>query len=371
MRFVDASAAQQVVFGADELDRLDAHLAGLGIRRALLCTSPTYLRNGTTERVQGVLGERVAAVFDAVRPHVPVQAVAEAVQLAMAGEADGVVALGGGSSIGTGKAVVAALSDVRATPAGDVLPVPLIAIPTTYAGSEMTPVYGVTRAGRKTTTSDPRALPRLVLYDPALTLDLPPALTASTAANALAHAVEGAYSRARTPLAAATALAAIGHISEALPRLMKNGEDGEAREALMVGAHLAGVTLAHAGMALHHAICHALGGTAGVPHGVANAIMLPHVLRFNVTAALPELAAVGRALGASERSDQDAAEDGIDRIAALFDTLPLPHRLRDAGVALDTLPDLAALALASSATRSNPRSVASVDEIAEILRVAW
>jgi alcohol dehydrogenase class IV len=236
----------------------------------------------------------------------------------------------------------------------------------------MTTVYGVTRDGRKVTASDSRVLPVVVVYDPDLTLDLPADLTAGTGANAFAHCVEGVYSLRRAPLATAAALAAVKHIDTALPRLIQDGRDRAARELMLVGAHLAGVTLAHAGMALHHAICHAL-GAAGVPHGVANAIVLPHVMRFNLIACIPELASAGRALQGetTQLSDIEAAEAAHTRTVRLLDGLPLPHRLRDANVSSAQLVEIAAHVLSSSATRANPRHVTDAAEIEQILYDAW
>jgi maleylacetate reductase len=177
--------------------------------------------------------------------------------------------------------------------------VPVVAIPTTYAGSEMTPIFGMTdeEKGEKVTMTDGHALPALVVYDPELTLDLPADLTASTGLNAVAHCVEGAYATTRSPVSTATALAGAAAIYRALPRCVADGHDLDARTELLAGAYLAGTTIAHAGLAVHHGLCHVLGGSAGVPHGVANSIMLPHAMRFNLPTCAPELAAVARALG--------------------------------------------------------------------------
>lgn len=362
LAFSDYFAAQRIVFGAGELDRLGDLARDLGAKRVLLCTSGSYARNGVADRAARALGAWLAGRFEAVRPHVPEESVEHALDIARDAGVDAVVALGGGSALGTGKAVTARLCDAG----GTAHRISLIAVPTTYAGSEMTPVYGVTSTGQKHTTSDARALARLVVYDPDLTLDLPADLTVGTGANALAHCVEGVYSLRRTPLATACALEGAARIAWSLPRLIEDGQDREARETMLAGAHLAGVTIAHAGMALHHAICHALGG-AGVPHGVANAIMLPHVMRFNLPAASEEIAAIGRTLqgGASPTPNE-----AVDLVESLLHALPLPHRLRATGISESDIPAIAVHALESATARGNPQP-ATQAQVEEILRAAW
>lgn len=370
-RFAYSTVAQRIVFGAGELQGLGAHLDHLGARRALLLTSGSYVRNGVAERARAALGARLAAVFAAVQPHVPDATVAAAAALAARCGADVVIALGGGSAVGTAKAVAAA----RREPAGASAPLAVAAVPTTYAGSEMTPIYGVTSSagGRKVTTTDPRVTPALVLYDPDLTLDVPAELSAATGINALAHCVEGVYSTTRSPVTTATALAGIAAIYRALPRCVADGRDREARSEMLAGAYLAGTTIANARIALHHGLCHVLGGTAGVPHGVANSVMLPHAMRFNLPVCAPELAAVARAMGLSVAGlcEQDATAAAVERVAALIEQLGLPRRLRDAGVAADELPRLAAIALTSAAVQANPRAVTEASQLEAVLRAAW
>lgn len=356
---------QDVRFGAGELARLGEHLGTLGVRHALVCTSASYARNGLLEQAQAAAGSVTLSAFTGVLPHVPEGTVAEAV--ALADGATAVIGLGGGSALGTAKAAAIALADRQTTA------VPVIAIPTTYAGSEMTPIFGVTRAaaGRKVTVTDRRALPALVLYDPSLTLDLPPDLTASTGINALAHCVEGLYSLTRNPISTATALAGITAIAGALPPCVADGNNLQARETMLAGAWLAGATIAHVRLALHHGICHVLGGSAGVPHGVANAIMLPHVMRFNLRACAAELAAAGRAMGLRGGKDGAVAAAAIDATATLIGGLGLPTRLREAGVAVEDLPGLAALAMLSDAVRANPQPIEDAARIEALLRAAW
>jgi alcohol dehydrogenase class IV len=368
MRFQYSSPAQEVRFGPGELSRLGDHLAALGVRRALLCTSGSYARNGTLDRARAAAADISLTSFDAVLPHVPEDSVDAVLGSAEAADLDAVIGLGGGSAIGTAKAAAYALATRRPDAV-----VRVVAVPTTYAGSEMTPLFGVTRTaeGRKVTIRDPRVLPALVLYDPELTVDLPQELTASTGINALAHCIEGLYSITRNPVSTATALAGIGAIPGSLPRCVANGRDLEARSSLLAAAWLAGMTIAHVRLALHHGICHVLGGSAGVPHGVANAIMLPHVMRFNLHACVAELAAAGRAMAAGAGDDRASAEAAIAATAALIRDIGLPTRLRDAGVAWDDLPRLAALAMRSDAVQANPLPIADAGQVEGLLRAAW
>jgi len=379
------SYSQEVIFAPGALAQVGAAVARLGCQRLLLCTTGSAVRAGHAARLQGALAERWTATFDHVQPHVPQAQVDEVLALAEARQVDGVIGLGGGSPLGLAKAVAHALAGQRASAASSGPPpqVPLIAIPTTYAGSEMTPTYGVTRqnaAGEtvKQTVTDPQAVARLVIYDPQLTLDLPPDLTASTGINALAHCIEALYSITRHPLSTAAALRGLRIIAEALPRCCQTPRDLEARSALLAGAHLAGASLASAAMGLHHGLCHVLGGTAGVPHGIANSIILPHAMRFNAAALVPappaqtwgQLASEALGLPAAA-TPLAAAEAAASYVAALIGRLGLPQQLRLAGVRAADLPRLAELAFASRTVQNNPKPLASARELEALLQAAW
>jgi alcohol dehydrogenase class IV len=258
----------------------------------------------------------------------------------------------------------------------DQLTVSVIAIPTTYAGSEMTPVYGITHrkdgTARKITGTDPRIAPKLVLYDPWLTLDLPPDMTASTGINALAHCVEAVYSISRNPLSTASALEGARHIAHALPRCHARGDDLEARTEMLTGAYLAGTALSSVAMGLHHGICHVLGGTLGVPHGLANAIILPHAMRYNADVCEQELAPVAQAMGITSPDNGDVAlaRHAADWVSEFAAGMNLPLQLRDVGVRKDQLPQLAELAAQSRTVQNNPKPITSTD-LAAILNAAW
>src|SRR3989440_6679819 len=246
----------------------------------------------------------------------------------------------------------------------------LIAIPTTYAGSEMTPVFGTTDRAerRKTVRRDDAVLPKLVIYDPEVTLDLSPELTASTAINALAHCVEACYAREVNPLVPPVALEGVRRIVRSLPLCITNGRNLDAREDLLTGAYLAGFSIGNATMALHHGLCHVLGGKTGVAHGVLNTIMLPHVMHFNADAVPDAMSAIADAMDAGARTrDFAAAPRGV---AALVASLPVPQRLRDAGVPESILGLVAAEAAGNSAVQANPKPVTEAD-LVELLRSAW
>jgi maleylacetate reductase len=363
------SHAQEVIFDVGSLGRLGEIAERSGWHRLLLVSTGSMQRNGRIAELENSLGSRLAAVYDHVQPHVPDFQVAEALELARSSDADAIAGLGGGSSIGMAKAVGFAISEQGGAP--------VIAIPTTYAGSEMTPVFGVTRhdrePARKVTVSDPRIAPRLVLYDPQLTLDLPQEMTASTGINALAHCMEALYSITRNPVSTAVALRGISSIINALPRCYDDGSDLEARTQMLEGSMLAGMALAHVAMGLHHGLCHVLGGTAGVPHGIANAITLPHALRFNLDATTPQLAQAAQAMGipVAGRSAEASAHDMVESVRALIERLNLPQHLHDAGVQEADFPRLADLALESKAVQDNPKPVTSASQILEILQAAW
>ncbi|MDP9227395.1 MAG: maleylacetate reductase [Actinomycetota bacterium] len=260
---------------AEEVERLS------GNRMLLIWQGSTQQ---IADGVRGLLGTKVVDSIGPVRPHVPADDATDARKRARSHTIDLIVTVGGGSATGLGKAVA-------------VQGFPLLAIPTTYAGSEMTQVFGLTEAGRKQTARDRDALPRTVLYDPALTTSLPPRATATTGMNALAHAVEALYGQNRTPLTGLASAEAIRLLSRALPECVRDPSSESARSSALYGAYLAGTVVAETGMAIHHRICHVLGGTFGVAHGDANAVVLPHVVAFNERAAPEAILCVAKALG--------------------------------------------------------------------------
>jgi maleylacetate reductase len=379
--------AQEIIFGPGSVARLGEAVERFHWRRLMLCSTGSLRRAGHIALIEKALGSRLVATYEHVQPHVPDFQVVEALALAVEKEIDAVIGMGGGSPIGMAKAVGLTLEEKRmGRPARAEFPtdqplVPVVAIPTTYAGSEMTPVYGVTHhadgSARKITVIDAKITPKLTVYDPLLTLDLSPELTASTGINALAHCIEALYSITRNPLSTAAALSGVRSISRALPRCYAVGDDLEARTEMLVGAFLAGSALAHVAMGVHHGLCHVLGGTAGVPHGVANSIMLPHAMHFNLDATAPQLAQAAEAMGIGRDqsgpyiSDEAAAEEAVQKIYNLIAQMDLPQHLRDVGVREADLPYLAKVALQSRAVQSNPKPITDAAQIESVLRAAW
>ncbi len=350
----------------------------------MLCTSPHYVRNGIVGRIAQQLDERLVAPYTGVQPHVQAVQLDEAVALAVEHDVNCIIGLGGGSALGMAKAVIRELearlsgksiAETAGTNLGELIP--LIAIPTTYAGSEMTSVYGVTRREAdgllsKKVVRDSRIAPRVIIYDPELTFDLPQELTATTAINALAHCIEAIYSRTRNPISTSAALQGVRYIHSFLFRCITNGNDLEARTGLMIGAHLGGVALSTVEMGLHHGICHVLGGSANVPHGVANCIVLPHVMRFNLDVYAAELSLVAGAMGVSSNDTvQEIAKKGIDRIYELISNLGVPQRLREVDVPEATLPLLAEAMRKNHTVNSNPKLFQNDKEALDFLRVIW
>lgn len=375
--------SREIIFEPGSLAQLPEAIERFGWQRLMLLTSPSQRRNGTIDALRSALGGKLVAVFDEVQAHVPDFQVSQALEIAGDHSIDALIGLGGGSPIGMAKAVSMAFEEqytgqpARAATPTDQPLFPVIGIPTTYAGSEMTPIYGITYSGQaksgKHTFRDPKITPKLVVYDPDLTLDLPPEVTASSGINALAHCIEALYSITRNPQSTSAAQEGIQHITNALPACTENGSDREARSEMLVGSHLAALALSTTKMGLHHGLCHVLGGSAHVPHGVANSVMLPHAMRFNLDLTAPQLALAAWAMGFDGNSQgiQTAAEACVDQTFEFISRLGLSQRLRDVGVEADDIPRLAQLALHSRAVQDNPKPVTSADQAEAVLRAAW
>jgi maleylacetate reductase len=330
--FVYEGLPARVVFGAGCLARLPEELDRLGARRALVLSTPE--QGGLARQIAGRLGSRAAGVFDGAVMHVPVEtAQAARAEVARAG-ADGCVAVGGGSTTGLAKAIALAS------------PLPILAIPTTYAGSEMTPIWGLTEGGVKRTGRDPRVQPRTVLYDPELTLSLPASLSAASGLNAIAHCVEALYSKDANPIVSLMSEEGIRALASSLPAIVREPSNLEARSHALYGAWLAGCALGAVGMALHHKLCHAVGGAFNLPHAETHAVILPHAAAYNESAASEAMARVARALGCT------SAPRGLFELAA---ALRAPCSLRELGMPAGGLDRAAELAVENS--YYNPRPV--------------
>jgi alcohol dehydrogenase class IV len=336
--FVYRSSASRVVFGAGSLRQLGSEIEWLGARRALVLCTPE--QTAAAQRVADLLGDRAAGIFARAQMHVPLETAREARAEARRLDADCAVAIGGGSTTGLGKAI--------ALDSG----LPILAIPTTYAGSEMTPIYGLTEGGVKKTGRDPRVLPRSVIYDPELTLELPLRLSLTSGLNAIAHSAEGLYAHDGNPIIALMAEEGIRAIASALPRLSADGHDLEARGDALYGAWLCGTVLGAVAMGLHHKLCHTLGGSFDLPHADVHTVILPHALAYNAKHAPQAMARIARALGGAA----DAA-DGVFRLAA---GLGAPTSLQSIGMSADGLDHAADLAVQSPYPNPRPLERAAI-----------
>jgi maleylacetate reductase len=343
--FVVDGPRQRVVFGWGRLDSLSEECDRLAAGRILMISERST--KSLAAAADALLGERIVARIDAVRPHVPSDEAEDARRLARASSVDTVITIGGGSATGLGK-VVALESDVA-----------IVSVPTTYAGSEMTAVHGLTVAGRKRTGSDARVLPRVVLYDPALTTSLPPRVTATSGMNAMAHCVEGLYAASVDAETRRSAELGLEMLAGALPVCVDRPGDRAARTAALHAAYLAGRVIATAGMAIHHRICHVLGGSFGLAHGDANAVMLPHVVAYNAPAAPEALATVARAVGCDDAST--GLYDLLVRMGA-------PLSLKELGMARSDLTDAARMVLETDFYNPRPATLA---DVTAILERAW
>ncbi|MDR3097475.1 MAG: maleylacetate reductase [Paraburkholderia sp.] len=330
--FVHETRAARVVFGPGSRHQLLQELDILGIERALVLTTPE--QTGIGAQMAGMLGARGAGVHGKAAMHVLREVAREAVDVARQLGADGCVAVGGGSTIGLAKAI--------ALESG----LPIVALPTTYAGSEMTPLYGITDGGLKKTGRDWRVMPRSVIYDPELTLTLPVPLSMTSGMNAMAHAAEALYGHDANPIYSLMAEEGIRALAHALPRLREAPADLDARGDAQYGAWLCGAVLGNVQMGLHHKLCHTLGGSFNLPHAEVHTVILPYALAYNASAAPWAMARIARALGSG------SAAEGL---RALGKALGVPGSLRELGMPEQDL-DRAA-ELAAQTPYPNPRPI--------------
>ncbi|NUR96089.1 MAG: maleylacetate reductase [Kribbellaceae bacterium] len=398
--FVHTFWPGRVVFGAGALERVGDEVAALGVRRVLIVA--TNAARAAADAVQLQLGDRFAGRIDGVTQHVPAELADAARTNARDLAADAVVAIGGGSAIGLAKAIARTSTTagpasasgpgsaagtrspadaggagavggaggagaVGGTGAADGAPgagaaggVVVVAVPTTYAGSEMTPVWGETAGGSKTTGVDPRVLPRVVVYDPVLTQQLPLKVTAASVANAIAHCVEAVWTPKADPITEMVAVEGLRALSTGLRAVLAEPDDLDARGKLLYGACLAGSALATAGTGLHHKLCHLLGGTYGLPHAETHAAVLPQVTRINAPAVPESAARLSAALGGSMAADALAGQ-----LFDLFETAGVAVKLRDLGLTEEQ----ADAAAAGFDVAGNPVAVGK-NEIRDILRRA-
>ncbi|KAF7957131.1 maleylacetate reductase [Cupriavidus sp. UYMU48A] len=327
--FAYQTRPQRIVFGAGSLAQLGEEADALGVRSALVLCTPG--QRELAERASAALGARSAGIFDGAVMHVPLAQARLAREYAARHGADCTVAIGGGSTIGLAKAI--ALESA----------LPVIAVPTTYSGSEMTPIYGLTDAGLKRTGRDPRVLPRTILYDPELSLALPASVSVTSGMNAIAHAAEGLYASDSNPVSRWMSREGIAAFGRSLPVIAAAGHpmdeaQREARSDALYGAWLCGAVLGSVTAGLHHKLCHTLGGTFNLPHAEVHTVVLPHALAYNAPAAPEAMAAIAQALGARHGN----APLAVFELAA---KLGAPTSLRELGLSSADLDHACELAL--------------------------
>lgn len=344
MDFVFTANPARVIFRSGAVNALVEEADSLGCKRLLLLS--TSGRVDAAKIATHSLGSRIVAVFAGARMHTPVDVTLEAIEIAKSAMVDGIISYGGGSTTGLGKAIALRTG------------LPQIVIPTTYAGSEMTPILGETEHGVKITQSSLSILPEVVIYDVDLTLSLPATTSGTSGINAIAHAVEALYARHQNPIVSAWALEGIASLYNALPRITANPSDSEARSKALYGAWLCGLCLGSVGMSLHHKLCHSLGGSFNLPHAETHSVILPHALAYNAPAIGSVMARLQAVMGA-------------DPVRALFDlarVVGAPSSLQALGMSRDQIDD--ALHVAISNPYWNPRRIEAAP-LRELLENAW
>ncbi|HCP01455.1 MAG TPA: maleylacetate reductase [Rhodospirillaceae bacterium] len=331
-QFVYEALPGRVVFGPGSLDQLVDEVERLGLAKALVLSTPQQREQAMDVACR--LGSKSAGVYDKAEMHVPFEVAQAAREEAQRLGADACVAVGGGSTIGLGKAIALEFG------------LPIIAVPTTYAGSEMTPIWGLTEAGIKKTGRDTRVLPTTVVYDPLLTSTLPVDIAVPSGMNAIAHCVEAMYSETANPVISMIAEEGVRALASALPLIVREPENVNAHTDALYGAYLSGAALGAVGMALHHKLCHTLGGSFNLPHADTHTIVIPHTTAYNIDAAPDAKVRLSRALETN------------DPAGALFDlaqSLGAKLALSDLGMSEDNLERAADIAIENP--YYNPRPV--------------
>lgn len=358
--------AQQILFGAGAVDRLGEVLRGLGVRRAFFVTTAGRFESEEGARVRAAMGRALESSFAEVSSHVPTPLVQSATMQARRDGVDAVVSFGGGSCADLGKAVCYFTEQEAGTPGAsyaDRPALPHVSIPTTYSGAELTPFFGMTDPAtrQKSGGGGPTIAPIAAIYDPELTRSTPARVSAETGMNALAHCVEASWSPTRTPEADAIALAGARRIYDALPSVVADPDDVEARAAMLAGAVLGGRCLQNGSMGVHHGLSQLVGGRTGIAHGLANAMILAHAIRFNAATVSGSIDALAHALG---------VDDPADAVADLVVRLGLPAGLAECGVSEEELDDVARMAPSNGNVVNNPAPVSEADARA-ILAAAY
>ncbi|KAH8176136.1 iron-containing alcohol dehydrogenase domain-containing protein [Sarocladium implicatum] len=337
----------RVIFGSGTIAKIPAELERLGLTKPLVLSTPH--QTSQAEDVNKILGGKAAALFGEATMHTPINITEKALEVAKASGADSIISIGGGSTIGLGKAISFRTGLYH------------LSVPTTYAGSEVTPILGETQDGRKTTKSDPKILPGTVIYDVDLTMTLPAGLTATSGVNAIAHAVEALYARNGNPIISLLAQEGVKALAEALPIIKADPQSRDARSKALYGAWLCGTCLGSVGMSLHHKLCHTLGGSFNLPHAETHTIVLPHALAYNAPKVPEAMAALAAAL-------PDSDGDAIKGLNTLLQKLGVKRDLAAFGMKEENVAQAADIAVSNPYW--NPREIEKAS-IQELIRRAW
>jgi maleylacetate reductase len=344
LQFTFEALPSRVVFRSGALDELAVETARLGSRALVISTAG---QRRLAERCAELLGEKTAGVYDKAKMHTPGPSVREACAEALRVQADCCVAIGGGSTIGLAKAIAYHHR------------LPTVAVPTTYSGSEVTSIWGYTENGIKHVQKDAHVQPRTVIYDPLLTLGLPAGVSGPSGVNAIAHCVEALYSETANPLVSLMAEEGIRALGRSLPKIVNEPRDVAARSDALYGAWLGGCVLGAVGMALHHKLCHVLGGAFNLPHAETHTIVLPHAVAYNAAAAPEAMRRIASALG---------AENGAQGLFDLNLSIGAWVALKDIGMPENGIEH--AVELATKNPYYNPAPL-HADGIRQLLKNAW
>ncbi|MCG3742789.1 maleylacetate reductase [Vibrio cincinnatiensis] len=344
MDFMYQAMPIRVIFGIGKIAETRAEVEKLGIKRALVLATPQQadLAHDISER----LGDIAVGIYDQAVMHVPSETVNDVMEVVKELQVDGGVAVGGGSTIGLAKAIALKTE------------LPILTIPTTYAGSEMTPVWGITHEGIKTTGRDVRVLAKTVIYDPELTVTLPNFISGPSGMNAIAHCVEGLYAENRNPIISLLAEEGIRALGQNLVTVVEQPQDRNARSQALYGAWLSGTVLGNVGMAIHHKLCHTLGGSFNLPHAEVHTVMIPQVVNFNKDHAPQAMAAIGRALNVVPEKSAAALYELAKQIGA-------PIALKDIGMLESDLDKAAEIATKNPYYNPRPADYSAVRELLE------
>ena len=381
--------ASRVLSGPGAIERVGDEVRRLGARRVLLITGQRTGRTQLVARIRETLGDLLAGTFDGVTEHSSVSIVEHVARQVRDLGVDLLLPVGGGSPSDTAKGVAILLAESAPLHrhANTFMPpdrlvqqellqpkMPIIAVPTTASAAEVTPGLGIRDAhGHKLLFWDAKVMPRATILDPDANVEVPANLMATSGMNALAHCVEGLYSKRENPISDALALHGIRLLAQGLRAMTRDPQSVAARSAVLNGAHISGVVIANTRTCIHHGICHCLGALGGLPHGVANSIMLPHAMHFNREVAAAKLAIAAQALGIDTRvmSDAEAADAAVDAVRQLQRDLRVPTRLRDTPLDRSLLRAIADHAMGDRALYFNPGPTPTPQSVMGLLEAAW